>query len=338
MDVVARRDATVVVAIPSEVRARLFDERSWRRLTKLADVRIAPADGDLSDARAQGLLREAEIVVIGWGTRVTGPDWIDAAPRLRAVLYAAGSVRPFVSHRAFERGIQVSTQAEYNGIPVAEYTLAMILLAQKSVFSAQHRFRTSREAFPISALRGGNYGARVGIWGASRIGRRLLGMLAPFDLETLVSDPYLTAADAQRLDARRVPLDELFARCGVVSLHAPLLDATRGTVDAALLRLLPDGATLINTARGGLVDLDALTAEVASGRINAVLDVTEPEVLPAASPLWDLPNVVLTPHLAGSAGNEVRRLGNGTIDELERFLAGQRLLFTIDPDHFAVMA
>lgn len=335
---VPRQDATVVVAIPENERTRLFDERSWRRLEGLADVRLLPSDGDLSDPNARGLLGEADVVMVGWGTRVADHDWIDAAPRLRAVVNAAGSARAFLSERAFERGILVSTQAEHNGIPVAEYTLAMILLAQKSVFASQHVFRSSRAPYPIADLRGGNYGARVGIWGASRIGRRVLGLLAGFDLEAVVSDPYLADDEAAGLGARAVPLDELFSTCDVVSLHAPLLDSTRGTVDADLLRLLPDGATLINTARGGLVDLDALTAELVSARISAVLDVTEPEVLPPDSPLWALPNVVLTPHVAGSAGNEVRRLGDGAIDELERLLTGRGLRFAIDPDAFAVTA
>lgn len=333
-----RHDVAVVIALPERERQRLFDDSAWQRLTGLADVRVLPSDGDLSTAEARRFLEDAEVVIVGWGSRVADSHWIDAAPRLRALLYTAGSARPFVSRRLFERGIQVSTQAELNGIPVAEYTLAMILLAQKSVFSAQHRFRSSRAAFPITELNGGNYGARVGVWGASRIGRRVLRMLMPFDLTTVVSDPFISPDDCASLSAEEATLDELFATCRVVSLHAPLLDATRGAIGERLLSLLPDGATLINTARGGLVDHAALTAEVVSGRINAVLDVTDPDVMPTSSPLWDLPNVQLTPHVAGSAGVEVRRLGNGTIDELERLLAGEGLKFAIDPATFSVTA
>ena len=130
----------------------------------------------------------------------------------------------------------------------------------------------------------------------------------------LVSDPYVEGG---------VELDALLAASDVVSLHAPSLPSTRHMLDARRLALLRDGATLINTARGALIDQDALVAELVSGRIDAVIDVTEPEVLPPDSPLYDLPNVVLTPHIAGALGVEVRRLGDSALDELERYARGE---------------
>jgi phosphoglycerate dehydrogenase-like enzyme len=169
----------------------------------------------------------------------------------------------------------------------------------------------------------GNFGKTVGIVGASRIGRRVIELLRPFQLDVLVSDPYLDADAARRLGVDRRELDELLAASDVVSLHAPALPSTRHMIDARRLALLRDGATLINTARGSLVDQDALVAELASGRIDAVLDVTEPEVLPPDSPLYELPNVVLTPHIAGALGVELRRLGDAAIDEIERYAAGE---------------
>jgi phosphoglycerate dehydrogenase-like enzyme len=132
-----------------------------------------------------------------------------------------------------------------------------------------------------------------------------------------VFDPYLTDDDARDLGVRRVELDELMATSAVVSVHAPDIPETRHMIDARRLALLPDGATLINTARGALVDTDALVAELATGRIDAVLDVTEPEPLPADHPLWSLPNVLLTPHIAGSMGNELSRLGDNAVAEIE---------------------
>jgi phosphoglycerate dehydrogenase-like enzyme len=120
-----------------------------------------------------------------------------------------------------------------------------------------------------------------------------------------------------------VELDELLAASDVVSLHAPSLPSTRHMLDARRLALLGDGATLINTARGALIDHDALVVELLTGRIDAVIDVTEPEVLPPDSPLYDLPNVVLTPHIAGALGVEIRRLGDSAVDEIERYAAGE---------------
>jgi phosphoglycerate dehydrogenase-like enzyme len=123
--------------------------------------------------------------------------------------------------------------------------------------------------------------------------------------------------------ASLVPLREALQRSDILSLHAPELPQTRHMIGAAELRLLPDHATLINTARGSLVDTAALERECATGRIHAILDVTEPEPLPSDSILFDLPNVMLTPHLAGSMGSETQRLVDHALDELRRFLAGQ---------------
>jgi phosphoglycerate dehydrogenase-like enzyme len=120
-----------------------------------------------------------------------------------------------------------------------------------------------------------------------------------------------------------VPLDDLMAAADVVTVHAPSLPSTRHLLDARRLALMRDGATLVNTARGALVDHAALIAELRTGRLSAVLDVTEPEPLPPDSPLFDLPNVVLTPHIAGALGTEVRRLGDAAVAEVARYAAGE---------------
>jgi len=125
------------------------------------------------------------------------------------------------------------------------------------------------------------------------------------------------------LGTRPVTLDQLLATSDVVSLHAPALPETRHLLGPAELALIRTGATVINTARGSLVDPVALEAELVSGRLRAVLDVTEPEPLPVGSPLWGRPNVILTPHLAGSLGNELFRLGDHAVAEIERFAAGR---------------
>ncbi|GAA2067029.1 hydroxyacid dehydrogenase [Streptomyces albiaxialis] len=289
------------------------------------------------------MLREADVLVSGWGTSTRGRGLRALAPRLGALVHTAGSVRTLVDDAVLASGVAVSSQADNNALPVAEYALAMILLSGKAVFAAQHAYRTARTASAASAApeasglpaARGTYGLRVGIIGASRTGRRVCELLRPFDVEVLLHDPYTSAPEAARLGARPVALDELMASCRVVSLHAPLLDATRGMITAALLRLLPDGATFVNTARGALVDQDALVAELATGRIHAVLDVTDPEVPEPGSPLWTLPNLVLTPHTAGSAGNEVRRLGDSAVREIERLAHGEPLAHPVTREYLA---
>ena len=173
----------------------------------------------------------------------------------------------------------------------------------------------------------GNFGRTVGIVGASRVGRRVLRLLTSFDLHLLLADPDVTDADAAELGAERVDLPVLFQRSNVISLHAA---ETRGLVTAELLAAMPDGSTLINTSGGALIDHDALLRHLRTGRISAVLDVTEPDLPAADSPLWDLPNVLLTPHAAGALGTELARLGECAVDEVARLAAGEPLAFAVD--------
>ncbi len=172
----------------------------------------------------------------------------------------------------------------------------------------------------------------MGIIGASRIGRRVIELLRPFDLDVLLYDPYAAPQEAAALGVEPVSLDDLCARSSVVSVHAPQLPATHHMISTRQLAAMPAGATLINTARGSLVDENALLPELASGRLNAVLDVTDPELPPPDSPLYDLPNVLLTPHIAGSLGGELHRMADQALDELERYAQGLPFADPVRPE------
>lgn len=301
----------------------LFPPRLMARLQELAQVDPALVVRDFTDPEAVRAMADAEILITGWGCPHVGADVLAAAPRLRAVLHAAGSVRGMLGDAVWERGIAVSSAVQANALPVAEYALAAILFAGKDAFGLRERFR-AEHVYPTPGDHGpiGNLGRRIGIIGASRVGRRLLELLRPFDLEVTLYDPYVGDAEAAELGVVRLPLDELIRTSDIVSLHAPDIPETYRMLDRATLALIPDGGVLINTSRGALVDPVALTDELVSGRISAVLDVTEPEPLPADSPLYLLPNVFLTPHIAGSLGNELERLGRTVVDELERLAVG----------------
>ncbi|MHA6763517.1 hydroxyacid dehydrogenase [Streptacidiphilus sp. PAMC 29251] len=317
------------------VAASIFDAEGRRRLTELVDIDPGLVLEDFATPAARAALADAEVLVSGWGCPPLDERALQAAPRLRAVIHTAGSVKGHVTEACWQRGIQVTSAAAANAVPVAEYTLAAILFANKRVLPARDSYRRIRDGAADWHARladAGNYRRRAGIIGASRIGRRVIELLQPFDLEVLVSDPFLDADQATALGARLTPLPELFRSSHVVSVHAPWLPSTEGLVSRALLASMPDRATLINTARGALVDQAALEQELVSGRLDAVLDVTSPEVLPAASPLYDLPNVLLTPHIAGSMGNELRRMADFALDELERWTEGIPFLDPIRPD------
>lgn len=306
---------------PARVRARLD---AALRLPRSASP-LPRAAGGIAPA-------EAEVLVTGWGCAPLTAEVLSGMPRLRAVLHAAGSVKGHLTDACWERGLLVSSAATANALPVAEFALGAILLCAKDVlrlralYAAEHRLPTARETASV-----GSFGTRVGIVGASRTGRRLIELLRPFGFEVAVHDPYLPAQEAAALGVLPLPLDELAATSRILSVHAPDLPATRHLLDARRLALMPHGATLVNTARGALVDTAALTAELVRGRLCAVLDVTEPEPLPADSPLFSLPNVLLTPHLAGALGNELALLGDAVAGEAERLVAGLPLHHAVTP-------
>src|SRR5699024_3164 len=160
------------------------------------------------------------------------------------------------------------------------------------------------------------------------IGTLVAEHLRRFDLEVLVTDPYAEAEQIAELGASKVEPEELYARSDVVSLHAPDVPSTRGMVTRELLALMRDGTTFLNTARPALVDLAALRDEVVSGRLAAVLDVHDD--LADDDPLWDAPLATITPHIAGSQGNELHRMGEAALEEIRRLAAGEPARWPVD--------
>ncbi|MCC3761469.1 hydroxyacid dehydrogenase [Glycomyces sp. TRM65418] len=318
-------------AMSPEYLPRLFPEPLLRRLGAVLDIDPQLVARDFTEPGVAARLGDVEVIVSGWGAPAIDAAVLEAAPKLRAVLHAAGSVK-WIDAAAHERGVAVASAVAANAVPVAEYTLAAVLMAGKGLFGMRERFRAER-GFVIGRdhADAGNFGRTVGLIGASRIGRRVIELLRPFDFDVLLADPYVRRDEADRLGVRLAEVDDLVAESDIVSLHAPDLPETRHLIDAGRLAAMKDGAVLVNTARGNLVDTDALVARLRTGRISAVLDVTAPEPLPADSPLFDLPNVFLTPHVAGSQGNELARMGLYIVEEAERLAAGEPLLHAIDP-------
>jgi phosphoglycerate dehydrogenase-like enzyme len=305
------------------------------RLDRLRGL-VTPAwSADLDSPLARGHLARAEVLLTSWGAPELTAERLDAAPALRAVFHAAGSVRALVTDDLWRRGIRVTSAADANAVPVAEFTLAAVIFAgKKAPFLA---------ADPVAGQRGwahhtgfgdlSNYRRTIGVVGFSRIGRRVVRLLdCLHPVRRLVADPYADPAEVARAGAEPVPLRDLLTRSDVLTLHAPETPGTRGMIGARELALLPDHATVINTARGSLIDTDALAEECRDGRLFAILDVTDPEPLPGDHPLRSMPNVMVTPHVAGSLGSEILRLTDSTLDEIARWTAAQPLRFAVTPE------
>jgi phosphoglycerate dehydrogenase-like enzyme len=312
----------------------VFSAEALARLSLSCDVLSAEPFEDLSTPEARGVLHDTEVLVTGWGSPFISRDIVSAAPNLKLIAHAAGTVKYHLDPVVFEAGIAVTNAVDANAVPVAEFTLAMIILANKQVVGFRDLYRADPSRASSYALMDtpvGNFRRTIGIVGASHIGRRVIELLGALDVSVLLYDPHVQPADAIGRQAALVTLDELIRRSDVVSLHAPSLPSTRHMMGRHELALMRDGSTLINTARGALVDEDALIAELETGRISAILDVTDPEIPPPGSPLFRLPNVFLTPHIAGAVGSERTRLGDLVADEVERFVSGRPLQHQVQP-------
>ena len=280
-------------------------------------------------------LAETELLVSTWGMPVMDETMLGHMPHLQAIFYAAGSVKGLATPAMYARGIVISSAAPANAIPVAEYTVGVVLLSNKRFWQGMRHDQAAsfdRQAIP------GNYRRTIGIIAASMVGREVIRLLQPYDFELLLHDPFVTAEEAARLGVTPVELDELLARADIVSLHAPNLPHLRHMLGARQFALMRDGSTFINIARGALVDEEALLRELTTGRIYAVLDVTDPEPPVPGHPFYTLPNVIYTPHIAGSVGPECARLADFALAEVQRYLAGEPLVNAVTEAALARLA
>lgn len=302
-------------------------------------VHLHPSEIDGSAWKEhRAALAQADFVLSTWGMAPLDADLLAAMPKLEAVLYAAGTVKAFITPEAVERGVVICGAAGANAVPVSEYALAVILLGLKGFWVFQRGMGAGPDGC-AQVQAPGIYGSTVGLVSLGEIGRRVVRLLSGHDVNILVHDPYVRAGGTSAGRVRHVSLDELFARSDVVSLHTPWLPETEKMIGADLLRSMKRGATLVNTARGAIIDEDALCAVLRERPdLTAVLDVTWPEPPVPDSPLRSLPNVVLTPHIAGSMGPEVARMGRWMASDLLRLLRGVPLRHRIDSGALARMA
>lgn len=302
---------------------RLFTPRDLEALAGLGDV--VRNESETVDARiVTELADEAEVAITSWGCPSFDAQIMDRLGRLRLITHAAGSVKPIVTPAVWKNGVRVSSGNGPLGVGVAETALGMTIASAKNLWRLKDSAAAGgwREENPrVREL----FDLTIGVVGAGRAGAHYIRLLQAFEVDVVLYDPTLTAERAAALGARKVELDELARISDVISIHAPSIPETRHMINADLLRIMKDDAILINTARGALIDEDALVAELRRGRLFACLDVTDPEPPAADHPFRTLPNCVLTGHVAGAVNNGVKRLGRFAVAEIRRFLADEPL-------------
>lgn len=301
------------VLYPEELRARI------RARADFSDEIYSSKD--LDDPALAGLFARTRVIFSSWGMPALTEKQIEAHfPNLEAVYYAAGTVQYFA--RPFlKRGVRVFSAWAANGVPVVEFTVAQIVLAGKGYFQSLRRYRERdrKAAFAYTMSLPCNYNIRVGILGAGVIGREVMARLKAYQYEVLAYDPYVSDEVLSSLGAKRASLEEIFSTCQIISNHVANLPATVGMIDGKLLHSMLPNAALINTGRGAqVVESELIAALKACPDRTALLDVTWPEPPEEGSEFYTLPNVFLTPHIAGSQNNEWARMALYMVEEFER--------------------
>ena len=306
-------------------------KKDWQitdRLYRTEDVGVE----DLSDVVA---------IFSTWGTpKLTEEEIKKHLPALKYVFYAAGSVQQF-ARPYMSCGVRVFSAWQANAVPVAEYSVAQIILATKGFFSLYPRTKLEPREEMVEVKRNfkGNYGARVGILGDGAIGSLVIKELRRYKLDLWVFSITMTEERARELGVRLASLEEIFSECDVISNHLANNEQTKGIINKKLIDSMRPYTTFINTGRGAQVDEAALAEKLASDKtIAAALDVTFPEPPEADSPLLKLDNVTLTPHIAGSDGLEVERMSQYMIDEARRILHGESPLYEVSLEMLKTMA
>ena len=311
----------------------VYSPAARTRLAEIVDLDTDAIPEEATPDAVAASLRGARVAISTWGAQPYSAELLSACPDLELVLYAAGSFKACVTPELLALDPTVCTAVHLNAVPTAEYSLMLILAALKDFMPFHERLRAEGPAGwrkDQFAFRGGYYRTVVSLLGLGTVSRHLIGLLRNFDVTILVADDYLDDGEAAGLGVERATVEEAIRRADVVSIHHADVERNWRIINRETLALMKDGARLVNTSRGRMIDEEALVEALRAGRITAYLDVTHPEPPPQGHPFYTLPNCVLTPHIAGSIGGEIHRMGDYCVAELERWLAGEPLERTLD--------
>ncbi len=300
-----------------------------------ARVTLAAPRLDTSTYSAwRGKLNDVEAIFSGWGMAKMDAAFFAVFPNLKVLFYGAGAVDKFVTDEVWARDVQIANANFANGLSVAEYAVAQIYLCQKQTWRHAAQVKRLRNFASARMPVAGTYGSTVGIVSLGAIGRMVAERLRTSDMHVIAYDPFAQPEQAHELGVELVSLETLFCQADVITCHTPWLPETEGLLHGGLFKQMKRNASFINTARGAVVNETELMDVLRERQdLFAVLDVTYPEPPPPDSPLYDLPNVVLTPHIAGTLNNECRRMGRAMVEELERWLRGEPLRYPVSQEY-----
>ena len=290
---------------------------------------------------AKKVFRGVKYLFSGWDGVKIDNKLMRILPDLRVVFYGAGTIREIQTPEMWDANIRITSSASCNAIPVANFTTSVIILAMKNYFRLVRDLRNKKEkGYDTLDKIHGFYNGKIGIISYSKIGKLVIDNLRESNNEVLLYDPYIDERKCNEIGVKKSNLEEIFKSCDVISIHTPLIDQTRNMIDKDLLKLMKKDATIINTARGGIIVEEDLV-DVLSMRkdLLAIIDVTDPnEPADHDSPLYIMDNIILSPHIAGSQGKEIFALGDNMLDELCSYLESGVLKDEIKEDQLITMA
>ena len=319
----------------ASVIARVYDAQTRAAISSLCEL------DETVYSKADVLADDVEIAFSSWQMPVFTEEEIKACfPSLKCVFYGAGSVQ-FFARPFLACGVKVFSAWAANAVPVAEMTLALIILSNKGYFLSSRVYSKEGRAAAdrVFSLCAGNYGETVGIIGAGMIGKLVINMLKSYKLKVLVFDPFLSDEDADALGVEKCSLEELFSRSFVVSNHLANNEQTKGMLKYDLFRLMRKNAVFINTGRGAqIVEDDLVRILKERADLTALLDVTFPEPPVDGHEFYTLENCIITPHIAGSAGSEVSRMGEYMLSECSSYLSKKPCKYEVSLKMLETMA
>ncbi|MDF2669477.1 MAG: hypothetical protein K0R67_1783 [Paenibacillus sp.] len=328
---------TKIVFLQSQgVLNRVFNQTQIDRLRAFGEVVLNEHNDPASPEKLKEQIAGADIAITSWGVPALTSEILANAPNLKGVFHAAGTVKGLVTPELWDKGIRVSNATEALGKGVAETALGLTITALKDMWRLSQHTRSG--AWGGTSRVRELYEVTIGVVGAGKAGGHYIKLLQNFDVKVVLFDPIITHEAAEKLGAKKVEFEQLLALSDVISIHAPSLPETDKMFNKESLAQLKDSCIIINTARGSIIDEPALIEELRKGRLFACLDVTNPEPPVADHPFRELPNAILLPHIAGSVNNGLHRVGASVVDDIERFLNGEKLRGEVTAEQMSILA
>ncbi len=320
----------ILVTLPTGViRDSFFTPSVIQKLQLVGHVVWNESTENFNPQELKEKLRGVDVCITGWGTQRLDASVLEYADALKLVAHSAGSVSGIISESLYQKGVRVISGNEVFAESVAEGVIAYILCALRD-FPAYLNYIPNGEWRPDSYYTEGLLDQTVGIVGFGAIAKYTARMLDAFKVKKLVYSSHLSDEACRDYNMRRASLEEIFSTCRIISLHSSLRADNHGMITAELLRMISDGALLVNTARGELIDEKALEKELQKGRFKAILDVFTEEPLPAGSKLRGLKNAILLPHVAGPTVDRRPKIIEGIVENIKNISAGKPLFWQIE--------